>query len=805
MAIEMSVALTAALPVVALRGIVVFPDMRIHFEVGRKKSIAAIMAAMNADQRIFLVAQKSIQHENPTVQQLYPMGVIARVKQVITTPGSEPIRVVVEGVKRASITGAVQQEPYIVCNVRQRSSVSVKAEQNEYAEALIRSAKDYFERYAEDSAKLAPDVALSVASCDKPGELADYIAANAFMDYKNRQEILAELNQIKRLERVCVMLARESDILELEEDINDRIQQQIDKSQREYFLHEQLKVISAELNEGDDELSEAEDYRQKINALEISEESREKLLKECDKLQKMQSGSPEANVVRNYLDSCLNIPWGKYTSDNLSLQRVKKVLDADHYGLEKVKQRFVEAIAVRALSPDIRGQIICLAGPPGVGKTSVAKSVARAMGRKYARISLGGIRDEAEIRGHRRTYIGAMPGRIINALQQSGSMNPLVLLDEIDKLGFDYKGDPSSALLEALDSEQNSNFSDNYIGIPVDLSSVLFITTANDVSSIPAALADRMEIIELTSYTRQEKLNIARLHLVKQQRELHGMSGRSLRITDSALSLIIDGYTREAGVRKLKQCIAQVCRRCAVEIINGAKRITVDEQDVEGLLGPRRFKQEDNLLYNKTGAVNGLAWTSVGGELLEVEALALDGTGKVELTGSLGDVMKESAMAAVSYIRSVAEKYGIDKEFYKNKDIHIHVPQGAVPKDGPSAGVTLATALLSALTGRQVRGNVAMTGEISLTGRVMPIGGLREKSMAAYLAGIRQIIIPSANAPDLWEIEQTVKDSVEFIFADRLDTVFDTAVVPKLEEAVQQKQVAANTESVIKPRTAIAQ
>ncbi len=793
------------LPVVALRGIVIFPGMRIHFEVGRKKSIAAVMAAMNSDQQIFLVAQRSIIYENPTAEQLFNIGVKARIRQVIKTPGHDSIRVVVEGVQRASIVEVVQQEPYIQCTIKPRKDTGLKAETAEYCAALVRQTKDYFEQYSLDSSKLAADVALSVAACDEPGELADCIAANAFTDFRLKQDILGELNVIRRLENLCVMLARESDILELEEQIHHSVQEKIEKNQREYYLHEQLKAISEELNDGEDLIGEVEHYKEQIYALPIDEQSKDKLIKECNKLVKMQSSSPEANVIRGYLDTCLLIPWGVLTEDNLDLSNVKKVLDDDHYGLEKVKQRFVETMAVRTLSPEIKGQIICLVGPPGVDKTSVAKSVAAALGRKYARVSLGGIRDEAEIRGHRRTYIGAMPGRIITALQNAGSMNPLILLDEIDKLGFDYKGDPSAALLEALDSEQNSSFSDHFIGLPVDLSKVLFITTANDKSTIPQPLLDRMEVIELSSYTQEEKLQIAKRHLVKQELQRHGLNGRMLRITDGALSLLIEAYTREAGVRRLKQCIGEICRKAAVRIVSQeAKCVSVKESNLEEFMGPRKFKEESSVLENKVGVVNGLAWTSVGGELLQVEALVLDGTGKVELTGSLGDVMKESAHAALSYIRSIASSYGIPTDFYKTKDIHIHVPQGAVPKDGPSAGVTIATALLSALTDKETDGSVAMTGEISLTGRVMAIGGLKEKTMAAYKAGIKTVIIPFDNLSDLHEVEDVVKTSLTFVAASKLDDVFSTALADNT--VVEKKQTVSVTEKpTAQKRTRITQ
>lgn len=766
------------IPTVALRGLVVFPDMRLHFEVGRQKSIAAFRAAVTENQKIFLVTQKSIACEDPTEKDLFPVGVLASVKQIIKSPDNKNIRVVVEGICRASATEFLPCSEYLLCNVKERKSTSAKNADKNYVDALVRKTKDIFESYIDITAKLARDVAMEVYMTDDPSHLADYIAGNALTAFEQRQYLLEEFNPIKRLEKLCSLLSHEIEIFKIEEEIDLRVQEQMDKNQQEYYLREQIKAISAELGEGDDLLGEVEAYKEKILSLPLEEDVSKKLLRECDKLSKMQSTSPDANVIRSYLDTCLALPWGKYTEDRFDLQRARKILDEDHSGMDKIKERFIEMLAVRSLTDKARGQIICLVGPPGVGKTSIVRSIAKAMGRKYVRMSLGGVRDEAEIRGHRKTYIGAMSGRIVSALTQAESFNPIILLDEIDKLGSDYKGDPSSALLEALDPEQNNSFRDHYVEFPIDLSRVIFITTANDSSTIPGPLYDRMEVIELSSYTSQEKFVIAKDHLVKKQREMHGLTGANLRFTDGALRLLIDGYTREAGVRRLEQLIGTVCRKSAVMLQNGeTKRVSVNNELLEKMLGPVKFKPDTLSKTDLVGVVNGLAWTSVGGELLEVEAVVMDGSGKLELTGSLGDVMKESAKAAHSYIRSVAEKWDIDKEVFKTKDIHIHVPQGAVPKDGPSAGVTIATALLSALTGKKVKKSVAMTGEISLTGRVMPIGGLREKTMAAYKNKIKQVIIPADNESDLYEVEPVVKENVEFILAEKLDDVFSEALI----------------------------
>ncbi len=794
----------ATLPVVALRGLVIFPKMMLHFDIGRKKSIAALNAAMEGDRELFLVAQKELQVDDPKQEDLYACGVVASVRQVLRLPGTDNIRVVVEGRYRAGLIEMTQDEPYLCGIVREKRTIRARAADDLYQTALVRHIKDLFGDYAEVAPKVAPDMMLAILANDEAGDLADFIAGNIMLDYTDKQRILDELNPIKRLEALSVILTRETELLSVEEEIQQHVQEQMDKNQREYFLREQLKVISEELGDVDNPQDEAESYREKILAASMPQETEEKLLETCGRLFKMGPGSQEATVLRNYLDTVLALPWNKWTKDHLDLAAARRQLDRDHYGLNKVKERMIEMLAVRKLSPDSKGQIICLVGPPGVGKTSIARSVAKAMGRKYVRISLGGVHDEAEIRGHRKTYIGAMPGRIMDAMKQAGSSNPLILLDEIDKVGADYRGDPASALLEALDSEQNFAFRDHYIEVPFDLSKVLFITTANDASTIPAPLLDRMELIELASYTHEEKFHIAKDHLIPKQTKRHGLSGRTLRIQDDALHALIDGYTREAGVRKLERAVASLCRRAAVQIADGEKkRVTVTAGELESFLGPQKFKPETILPRDEIGVVTGLAWTSVGGETMPVEVAVMDGTGKLELTGSLGDVMKESAHAAVSFIRSHADALHIDKNFYKEKDIHIHVPEGAVPKDGPSAGVTLATALVSALTDVPVRRDLAMTGEITLRGRVLPIGGLKEKSMAAYRTGVKTVVIPADNVPDLAEIDPAVRAGVEFVPASELSTVFRTALLPQNSQqnaAPEEAEAPVDPVPHIKPR-----
>ena len=776
------------MPTVALRGLVIFPGMTLNFDVGRQRSIDAIKAAMADDREVFLVAQKDVRDDEPEADQIFKMGTVAKISHILRLPNSETIRISVEGLYRASLVEMLQTQPYLIADVKKRKSTAIRAEDKDYEIALVRQTKDFFEDYADVAPQMPGDLILEVLEKNSAGELADYIAGNIMLEYKKRQTILNEVNPLRRLEKVCCLLAKEGDLMRLENDINKKVQENIDKSQREYYLHEQMKVISDELNDGVSVQEECEEFKEKIKALGLAQESEKKLLKECARLERMAPTSPEATVSRVYIETCIDLPWNKYTEDNLNLTNAKKVLDRDHYGMEKIKERIIEALAVRKLSDGGYGQTLCFVGPPGVGKTSIARSVAEAMGRKFSRVSLGGVHDEAEIRGHRKTYIGSMPGRIISAVKSAGTSNPIILLDEIDKLGSDYKGDPASALLEVLDGEQNGTFTDHYIDLPFDLSKVMFITTANDKSTIPAPLLDRMEVIELPSYTHEEKFNIAKKHLIPKQIKLHGMDAKTFRINDKALHDVIDGYTREAGVRRLEQQVASLCRKGAAAIVSGEKTVSVKIADLEAMLGPKKYIPETIDEDSAVGVVNGLAWTAVGGEMLQVEVAVLEGTGKVELTGSLGDVMKESAMAAISFIRSRAEKYGINPKFYKEKDIHIHVPEGAVPKDGPSAGVTMATALLSALTDTPVDSYTAMTGEISLRGRVMPIGGLREKTMAAYRMGIKKIIIPKKNMADLAEVDPKVKGAIKFVSATTLDEVFENALVLKKDE---KKTVAA--------------
>lgn len=776
------------LPTVALRGLVVFPEMTLHFDIGRKQSISAVKSAMLNRQNLFLIAQTDMAEEVKSRKGLFDVGVVCEIKQLVRLPAGSCYRVVVEGKYRARLEELQQMRPHFLSEIKPLPVKDIPSASSLETEAFVRYAKMLFEEYAGLNQKLSADIALGIDDQHTVGGLADYLGGNLPLEYLEKQYILEELNVTARMERLCEILLREIEMLDAMETIDDRVQQQMDENQREYYLREQMRAISEELGDGESAVGEAERYRARILELHLDAESEEKLLQECGRLARMQPTSPESAVSRSYLDAVLALPWGKESEDVFDLDAAQKILDKDHFGLERVKERIIELLAVRKLSPDIKGQIICLAGPPGVGKTSVAKSLARAMHREYTRISLGGVHDEAEIRGHRKTYIGSMPGSIITAVTRTGVCNPLILLDEIDKLASDYKGDPSSALLEALDPEQNNTFRDHYIEIPFDLSKVLFVTTANDVSQIPAPLLDRMEVIALYSYTAEEKFQIAKKHLIKKQMQAHGIKSAQLHITDGAVRAMIDGYTREAGVRKLERTVAKVLRKAAVRIANGeTEKITVRPADLETLLGPRKYKSASLSKTNEIGVVNGLAWTSVGGELLKVEVAVMDGTGKLELTGSLGDVMKESAKAACSYIRANAALWNIDADFYKTKDIHIHFPEGAVPKDGPSAGVTVTTALVSALSGAPARADVAMTGEISLLGHVLPIGGLREKSMAAYKAGIRKVFIPEDNFSDLAEIDSAVSKAVEFIPV--------TEVAQIISEVILQPKTIRKTET----------
>lgn len=754
---------------------VFFPGMMLQFDITRKKSVLAASEAIARDRLIFLVSQVHMSENEPTGDDLYKFGVIARVKQVLHHT-SEGAKLHVEGLCRGEIISLAQEEPYLVGNIVKCPVLTYKKSYK--SEALIRIIHEKFDEYLRLFKHVPPDVLLGVLQEKDCGRLADYITANISIDFERKQYILDELRPLKRMQKLIAVLTEEIQILQVENEINQKAQAQIDENQREYFLKEQLRAITSELGEDDNPQQEADEIKDKVLALGLSKVCEEKLLKECDKLYRMPSGSHEASVIRLYLDTCLELPWKKSSKEKLDLKRAQKILDRDHYGMDKVKERFIETLAVRRLAPAQTGQIICLVGPPGVGKTSIARSIAQATGRKYVRVSLGGVSDEAEIMGHRKTYVGSMPGRIINAVKQAGVNNPLLLLDEIDKLGTNFKGDPASALLEVLDPEQNGEFTDHYIDMPFDLSQVLFITTANDASRIPGPLYDRMDIIELRSYTLDEKLNIAMKHLVRKQLEKHGLKPSQLKFTRPGMRQLIDGYTREAGVRTLERHIAAICRKAAKLVVTDEefKSYTVRPDKLEELLGPRKYMKDNVSKEDIVGLVNGLAWTSVGGELLPIEVAVMEGTGKIQLTGSLGDVMKESANAAITCIRTRAADLGISPKFYEKYDIHVHAPEGAVPKDGPSAGTAMATAITSALCGIPVRHDVAMTGEITLQGRVLPIGGLREKSMAAYKNGVKTVLIPTDNLPDLAEIDQVVKDNVKFIPIKRIDTALENAL-----------------------------
>ena len=766
----------SVLPAIALRGLVVFPNNIVHFEVGRAKSIAAIEAAMHTNSSIFLVAQKEMDVEEPQMRDLYAYGVIAEIKQVLRV-SDDLVKVLVEGKTRARLL-ELNDGDFLQASVRPVPVRGIGADKRTQTEALVRSLKDCFEEYLSYSPQISKDVVYNIVSSDSPLFLSEYMPANLLLKYEDKQTILNESSLLGRLEKLLMLLRQECQVLEIERDLDDKVNASLDKGQREYYLREQMHIISEELGDSEDTRAEADTYRQKVLALKLDEEFTEKLLKECDRLARMQSNSAESGVIRSYLDTCLGLPWHITTEDDLDQAHARRVLDREHYGLQKVKERILELLAVRKLNTEVKGQIVCLVGPPGVGKTSIAHSIADCMGRKFARMSLGGVHDEAEIRGHRRTYIGAMPGRIISAINSAKSSNPVILLDEIDKLAGDYKGDPSSALLEVLDPEQNRTFKDNYLDIPFDLSEVLFITTANDASTIPGPLYDRMDVIELPSYTRTEKFNIAKRHLLPKQLKNNGLDGK-VSMTSGALYEIIDGYTREAGVRNLERTITSVLRKCAQKIAAGeTEKISVSGTMVKSLLGPEKVKPTFISRADSVGIANGLAWTSVGGEMLPVEVAVIpNGTGKIEITGSLGDVMKESAQLAVTYARVHAEEYGIAPDRFKNTDLHIHAPEGAVPKDGPSAGVTLTTALVSALSGIPVRHDLAMTGEITLHGNVLPIGGLKEKSMAAFREGISTVLIPKENATDLYEVDAEVKEKIHFIPVERLSQVLKHALI----------------------------
>ncbi len=764
------------IPVLPLRGLVVFPKMMLHFDVARKKSAKAIEKAMNDNQLIFLTAQVDASVNDPKFDEVYKIGVVTKIVQVLKQP-DDITRVVVEGQYRAKMVQETECETHMEAVV---SPIVERKHPNTARDlALVRLLKGTFENYMELTPKLPTDILFKIGMSNNAGELADYVAGNVVLDYPIKQSVLETINVSDRLETLIDALQNEIYILEIEQEILDKSRERIDISQREYYLREQLKIIEEELGMDDSPENEAKILREKILELKLNEENEKALLKECAKLEKTPYGSNEAAIIRTYIDTCLELPWNNKTDEKIEIEKVRKSLDKQHYGLTKVKERIIEQLAVRKLTDKAKGQIICLVGPPGVGKTSIAQSIAKAINRKSERIALGGVKDEAEIRGHRRTYIGAMPGRIISAVKKSKVNNPLLILDEVDKLSNDYKGDPTSALLEVLDAEQNHSFHDHYIDLPFDLSNVMFITTANDYSSIPAPLRDRMEVIELDSYTRQEKFFIAKKHLISKQLELNGLSKKNFKITDKAIYMLIDSYTKEAGVRTLERVIASVMRKSAVKLIeNSEEIIKITDKNLETVLGPVKYIDDTKGKKDEIGVVNGLAWTSVGGTLLPVECAVMPGSGKIELTGSLGDVMRESAKTAITCIRTRAEQYGIDPEFYKKFDIHIHAVEGAVPKDGPSAGITMATAIHSALSSCPVRHDFAMTGEITLRGKVLPIGGLKEKAMAAFKAGIKNVIIPKDNERDIVEIDDTIKSHLNFIPVSGIDEVIRLAVKP---------------------------
>ncbi len=762
------------LPLIPLRGLTVFPGMVLHFDVGRKRSIAAIEKAMAGDRLVFLTYQKDSFIESPVREDVSKIGVVAEIRQILKLQDGN-LRVLIEGLTRAGITRYYDNEECIEASVVEK--YDIPCEDSLAEQVLMRKVlgllRDHFDLYE----KINPQILASLIEIEDGGELADITASNFPLKPHDQQLILEELNVDTRLEKLIALMENENNILEVEQGVMSKLKTSLDKNQRDYILREQMKVIQEELGDFESGQAEADSYREKLEKRNLPNEVKEKLDEELSRLSRLSSMSQEYGVVQNYIDTVLAMPWDTTTEENQDIVLAKKVLDRDHYGLEKVKERILEYLAVKSLAPEAKGSIICLAGPPGTGKTSIARSLAEALGRKYVRVSLGGIQNEAEIRGHRKTYVGAMPGRIVNALKMAGSRNPLILLDEIDKMSSDFRGDPTAAMLEVLDPEQNCGFRDHFLELPFDLSQVLFVTTANSIENIPRPLYDRMDIIEISGYTELEKLNIAKQYLLPKQRKENGLTSKTLKISDKVINTIIEGYTRESGVRALERKIGAICRKAAKEIVEEAKPgITVSEKVLTKYLGGRIFTYEQAPQNNMIGMATGLAWTEVGGDTLSIEVNVMKGNGKLELTGNLGDVMKESAKAALSFIRANSDAFAINPDFYKEKDIHIHVPEGAIPKDGPSAGITMATALISALTGAAVNRNVAMTGEITLRGRVLPIGGLREKALAAYRIGIKKIIIPFENKKDYEELPEKIKEKIEFVFAKDIKTVLENAI-----------------------------
>lgn len=795
------------MPAVAMRGLVVFPNSVLQFEVGREKSVAAVEFAMEHSAALFLVAQKDMDVEVPGAKDLYNVGVVAEVKQVLRV-SEGVIKVLIEAKYRAKLVQLDTSGDFLAASTRPFPVRASRGATKEGTEALVRTVKESFEQYIMLNPRLPKDVVFTILSSNDAKILSDYIPANLLFKFEDKQELLAESTIEARLEKLVTILNRENHIISLEKEIQGKVNDQMEKNQRDYYLREQMRIISSELDEDEDIRSEAEHYKATITELHLDADTTEKLLKEADRLSRMQGAVQEASVIRTYLDICTELPWNTFTKDNIDIKRAEAFLNKGHYGMKKVKERILEILAVKKLAPEVKGQIICLVGPPGVGKTSIAGSIAACLGRNFARVSLGGIHDEAEIRGHRRTYVGAMPGKIISAVQSAKSANPLILLDEVDKMAGDFRGDPAAALLEALDPEQNKTFKDHYLDIPFDLSGVLFITTANTLDTIPRPLLDRMDVIELPSYTREEKFQIAKRHLLPKQLVKTGLKGK-VRLTDSAIYGIIDFYIREAGVRNLERILTEVLRKCAVQVAQDAQqKMTVNGSMLEELIGPHRIKEQFSIKKDTVGVANGLAWTSVGGELLPIEVQVIEnGNGRIELTGSLGDVMKESAKLAITYAKVHAAEYGIAADRFKNSDLHIHAPEGAVPKDGPSAGVTLATALISTLSGIPVRADIAMTGEITLHGNVLPIGGLREKAMAAYREGIKTVLIPQDNVSDLYEVDSAVKEALEFLPMSRLEQVLEIALkkppAPKAKKALHSASAPLQSPAKAQPPTAI--
>ena len=762
------------MPAIALRGTTILPDMIVHFDISREKSVKAVEEAMTQDQKIFLITQRDPKIEKPVMEDLYRIGTIALVKQVVKMPKGM-LRVLVEGLERAELVGLDEEMPYFEAEVAGFETDELNLPDN-LKEAMVRSIKDIFLAYCRENQKISKELANQILDIEEIERLVDQICINLPLEFEQRQQLLEAVSLNDRYELLGVIMSNEIEIMHLRTEIQNKVKERIDKNQREYILREQLKLIREELGE-DDTVSEADHFRQRVEELKAPQEIKDKILKEIKRFKSLGFNNSESSVSRGYIETLLKLPWDKASRDTNNLNKAKDILEADHYGLEKVKERVLEFLAVRALTKKGSSPILCLVGPPGTGKTSIARSVARALNKKYVRVCLGGVRDEAEIRGHRRTYVGAMPGRIASGLIQAGVKNPLMLLDEIDKVSSDYKGDTSSALLEVLDSEQNKKFTDHYVELPIDLSEVLFIATANDPQSIPRPLMDRMEVIEISSYTENEKEHIAREHLIPKQIKANGLKENQLLFTDEAVRMIISGYTREAGVRNLERKFGEICRKTARKILQDKqKQVEVNGDNLEEFLGKSRYNYQKVNEKDEVGIVRGLAWTSVGGDTLQIEVNLMPGKGEFLLTGQLGDVMKESAQAGISYIRSVADVYGIDKEFFKKHDLHIHIPEGAVPKDGPSAGITMATAMLSAITGRAVKANLAMTGEITLRGRVLPIGGLKEKLLAAKKAGITNILVPNQNRPDVEEIDREITDGLQIVYVENMEQVLKEAL-----------------------------